>query len=280
MNLRLYSAVLYRSRRLVLAGLLLAVVLAVFSYVRVSFDGGVDLTYRQQEVWESTATLHLTDRGFQLGRDPRIADPFRFTGLAGIYARLASSDEVRQISVRRGGPMSGKFFAVPDVGRGEVALPTITTFGHAPSPSAAQRTVRRGTEGFIRYLKSNQSAASIPPSERVRVMVLTSPSQPRLLVPRKKTLPFVVFLAVLTATIGLAFVLENVRPRAPGVRAAAQDPAGVLPEPEVRVVAEDPAADVLPEPGVRVVAEESAGTPPEPQVEPEEERVVTVRRWA
>lgn len=278
MNLQLYKAVLGRFRWLVLAGILLGVALALLSYVRVSLDGGVSLTYRQQESWESSATLLLTDGDFQLGRDPRSADPYRFIGLTTIYARVASSGEVRRMM--RGAPVpGGSFFAVSDVSAGEVLLPTITAYGRAPSAAAAVKTVRRGTEAFIRYLRRSPGAASIPSSQRVRLAVLIAPSKPKLLVPRKKTLAFVVFLAVLTATIGLAFVLENVRPSAPGVRVAAQDPADVLPEPGVRIVAEDP-ADVLREPGVRVVAEESASTPPEPQVEPEEAQGVAARRWA
>ena len=48
--------------------------------------------------------------------------------------------------------------------------------------------------------------------------------------PRKKTLPIVVFLTVLTGTVGLVFVLENLRSRvrpvpdaAPGDSAAVTD---------------------------------------------------------
>lgn len=257
MNLHLYKAVLRRFRWLVVAGLLLGIALAFLSYVRVSFDKGVSLTYRQQELWESSATLMLTDRSFQLGRDPRYADPYRFSGLAEIYARLASSDEVRRI--RRSAWVPGKFFAVPDYSRAETPLPTITTFGHAATPSAAKKLVSQGTAAFIRYVTVNQREASIPQSQRILLSVVNAPQTPQIIVPRRKTLPIVVFLAVLTATIALAFVLENLSPRAPVTRVAAED-----------------AAHGQTEPGVRVVA----GNPSNDQPVVEEEKVISPNRWA
>ena len=41
--------------------------------------------------------------------------------------------------------------------------------------------------------------------------------------PRKKTLPIVVFLTVMTGTVGLVFVLENLRSRVRPVPDAASD---------------------------------------------------------
>ncbi len=88
-----------------------------------------------------------------------------------------------------------------------------------------------------------------------------------------------VLLAVLTATIALVFVLENLRPRVTPVRAFADEAAGVQSEPPVHAGAVGPAV-VQPEPGVLIVAEEPAVVQPEPRVEAEEERDVTTRRWA
>ena len=47
----------------------------------------------------------------------------------------------------------------------------------------------------------------------MKVEVVRQPQAPTLLVPRKKTRPVIVFLAVAIATFGLAFILENIRPR-------------------------------------------------------------------
>jgi hypothetical protein len=53
----------------------------------------------------------------------------------------------------------------------------------------------------------------VAPGKRVRVEVVRQPQVPTLLVPRKKTRPIIVFLTVAIATFGLAFILENLRPR-------------------------------------------------------------------
>ena len=48
-------------------------------------------------------------------------------------------------------------------------------------------------------------------------MVLEQVLRPRnaeIFQPRSKTMPIVIFLAVMFATVGLAFLLENLRPRA------------------------------------------------------------------
>ena len=67
--------------------------------------------------------------------------------------------------------------------------------------------------------------AAIPPNERVDLQVLQNATAPILLQPRKKTLPIVILLAVLSATIGLAFILENARPRVtPVTTLAAPEP--------------------------------------------------------
>ena len=45
------------------------------------------------------------------------------------------------------------------------------------------------------------------------VQDVAQPKKAKVFSPRSKTMPIVVFLAVMLATFGLAFLLENVRPR-------------------------------------------------------------------
>jgi hypothetical protein len=73
----------------------------------------------------------------------------------------------------------------------------------------------------MEYVESQQQAASIPAAQRISIQVLKRPAPPVIIEPRKKTLPIVIFLAVITAAIGLAFVLENLRP---SVHAVASTP--------------------------------------------------------
>jgi len=69
MSLELDMRVLWRFRVLVLAGLLLAILLAGMAMFKVDFGGGAPkLTYRQSETWQSTARLLITQDGFPEGR--------------------------------------------------------------------------------------------------------------------------------------------------------------------------------------------------------------------
>jgi uncharacterized protein involved in exopolysaccharide biosynthesis len=73
----------------------------------------------------------------------------------------------------------------------------------------------------LQYVRSQQALAAIPNGDRVDLQVLQNATPPVVVVPRKKTLAIVVFLAVVVAVVGLAFVLENLRPRARVIASAA-----------------------------------------------------------
>ena len=127
MDLALYARVAWRFRILVLVGALLGVVLATLSVGRVSLEGGPKITSRGEQ-WSSTATILVTQRGYPLGRAvydefervdtgapepaviPKYSDPSRFGTTALLYARLATSDAVRQL-MRKSGPINGAILA-------------------------------------------------------------------------------------------------------------------------------------------------------------------------
>ena len=73
------------------------------------------------------------------------------------------------------------------------------------------------------HVERNQRAANTPTSQRVLVQEVQSPlpSLATLVGKRGKTLPIIVFLAVMIATLGLVFVLENMRP---AIRAVEGEP--------------------------------------------------------
>src|SRR5581483_2164202 len=232
MDLQLFSRVLWRFRLLVAVGLVLALALATLSVARVSFAGGhPSLKYRHPEVWSSTETILLTQQGFPWGRtvfpqaDPtgassgsaqsQFADPSRFYQLASFYAELARSDAVHAI-LERQGPINGAVTAeaaTDSVAGIQTQLPFVDLIGSATSPSVAEQLAHRGTVAFEEFLSGQQQRAKIPQSERVQVQILNRAVSAEVVTPRKKTTPIAIFLAVLIATIGAAFVLENLRPR-------------------------------------------------------------------
>jgi hypothetical protein len=234
MDFRLYAQVLWRFRVIVLLGLLLASSLALLSVVSVSSSG---FKYREAELWSSTTRLSVTQVGFPWGRlyaqEPTteteelpsagqeaarlgipIADPQRFNNLAVLYAQLTTSDPVRRV-LRRDGPIKGQIFANALVGGGDIKiqLPLIDLMAVSDSPLAAVMLAQRASNGLRAYLSEQQRAGRVPRSDRVVIEQVVSPTPPRIFRPRSKTMPIVIFLAVMLGTIGLAFLLENVRPR-------------------------------------------------------------------
>jgi hypothetical protein len=219
----LYIRVLWRFRLLVLLGLTLAMTLALLSTVRITSDG---VKYRQTELWASTTRLLVTQTGFPEGRlyaqQPEngvqptvpIADPGRFNNLAILYAELATSDPVRRLMLRDG-PAVGQVIATPLVAGGEfkTQLPMIDITAISISPRGAIALSQRSGTALARYLRERQVASEVPPEDRAVIQQVVRPSQATIFQPRSRTMPVVVFIAVMFAAVALAFLLENVRPR-------------------------------------------------------------------
>lgn len=245
MDFRLYSRVLWRFKRVVVVGFVLALVLAGFSVAQVGRDG---ISYRSAVLWSSTTRIGVTQKGFPWGRllaqgqtpgeaaqnlgIPQ-ADPNRLNTLAVLYAELATSDPVRSLMQRGGGvPLCnredysgtgleaeaskrcGNLIATPVVvGDSRVALPLVDLVAVAPSPREAVDLAQRSAVAFQTYIRRQQRANSVPTNDRVVVQQLVRPKPPKVFQPRPKTMPIVVFLAVMFATFGLVFLLENLRLR-------------------------------------------------------------------
>ena len=229
-----------RFRLLVAGGFALAIMLAFLAYVRVGFDGGMPrLSYRKAEVWQSQTTLYLTQKGFPDGRTilpstggtggqpgvPVFGDPNRFASLTLLYAQFANSDAVRRMALgnRRINALLTAAAQYPPNSSSGNPLPVLQFLGQAASPKEAQEVGVVGVRALQKYIELKQNQAGIPQSQRVSVEVLTRPKAPTVLIPRKKTLPIAVFMATMIVVIGLAFLLENLRPRVKLVALAAPD---------------------------------------------------------
>lgn len=214
MDLSLHGEVLWRYRYILVFGALLAVALAVLSVARPTLDGGAPaLEYRESELWQTKATLLLTRPGFPEGRLTFTTDPSRLSGLADLYSKLAFSDAVLE-RLRRQGSIDGTFFARPVISETSGPTPLIWITGQAATPAETIALTRRVTSAFLSYVVERQQAAAIPPADRVDIQVVREAEPPTLTRPRKNTLPIVVLLAVLSASVGLVYVLEaNRKPR-------------------------------------------------------------------
>jgi hypothetical protein len=255
-DLNLYSRVLWRFRFIVAIGLVLAVSLAFASMVKVSFaDGSLSLSHRQQETWQATTRLFVTQKGFPWGRTvlpadsptpvpptptsskPQFADPTRLAFLAVYYAQLINGEPLQREIRKRVPP--GTAQSVPPgtllsaapvtdpATNSALALVDVMSLGHTRAQAA--RVSGAGASLFRSYIAHQQVSAGIPLNQRVLLQVVSKKAA--LIEGRKKTLAIVAFLAVLIATIALTFVLENLRPRvqavAPVTAAAPAERVGV-----------------------------------------------------
>lgn len=232
MDLRLYFRVIWRFRLIVVAGLVLGLLLALLSYARVSFAGGKpSISYRQSETWRSTTQLFITQGGFPWGRTvlpyktaqtptgtqivpSDFADPNRLSNLSYYYAQFANSDEVHQLVASRTRGIRGFVTAQALLDEStRFSLPFVDIQGRARTPQEATTLANAGATAFKDYMTRQQVAAGIPTVQRVTLSVTSRANGAVLVVGRRKTTPVVIFLTTMLAAIGLAFILENLRPR-------------------------------------------------------------------
>jgi hypothetical protein len=232
-NLRVFGRVLSRFRYLVIAGVVAAIAVAMVSAFRIGLEGySPRVEYRAEEKWQSVGTLFVTQPGFPWGRSlldevvpvgpdgeagfvPKYADGGRFQGLALLYAELAQGDAVRAI-VEGDGPIEGEYGAAPVRGPdGATSLPLIEIGAFAASPEQAEALAQRATDAFLTYLRQTQEENAIPVTRRVQVEVVARPGEAVLAEGRRMTRPIFLFVLMSSATVLLAFALENLRPRAP-----------------------------------------------------------------
>jgi hypothetical protein len=251
MDLRLFGRVIWRFRLIVGVGLVAAVMLATFSYVKVSFAHGLSLRYRSEEQWVSYTRLFVTQPGFGWGSsvvNPKAtndagsqantlgvqqASENRLSALANLYASLVDSDPVLAL-IRQRGPLHGmvQAAALPVVQGSDAVLPIIQIAGIAPSPKASVDLSANAADALRTFIAGQQSKNGIAPSERIVLQLVNKASGTKVFAARKKTLPIVVFLTVALAVIALAFMLENLRPR---IRVASETRAAPAQLPEKRV---------------------------------------------
>jgi hypothetical protein len=240
MDLQLMLRVLWRFRLLVGLGLLAAVGLSGLSVFKVDLSHGTPrLDYRKKQEWSSSATLFITQRGFPWGRSPSnpASDPTRLAELSTVYANLAASDVVRGMVVRSG-PFDEALdsidaTAVPAAPGSDVTLPLVLVTGMSWTPARATALAERAETAFRTFIARQQSANAIPDAQRVIVSEVKAPSLEKavLVKGRSKSIPMVVFVSVMIAVCGLAFLLENLRPR---TRPVAADERVAPPHPVAR----------------------------------------------
>jgi hypothetical protein len=232
MDLPLYFRVLWRFRLLVVPGLVVAIALAVLAYGKVDVKHGFKITPRHTPVFHVDALLLVTQKGFPWGDSQQpyvpgdvakglppvaVGDFSRMSGIAMIYSELAASDTVKALTGLKPAKTEKVVtspYAPASAPPGTV-LPMVALSAEAASPARAAALIDSRIAAFQSYIVTQQSKADLSESKRVVVQVLLrgNPATAIVISGKKKTLPIVVFLAAMIAVTGLAFMLENIRPR-------------------------------------------------------------------
>jgi hypothetical protein len=230
MDTTLLLRVVARFKLVVAGGFVIALTLAFLSTARVSLNGGSPhVSYRKSEQWASYARILVAQPGFTVGStfvpkngganatqalDTRSAADSRMTGLATIYASFVTSDEVLKLIQPHGvlrGELQSSVLPVGPNGGG--LLPIVSIAALDDSKRTALALGDKATAALRTYVDQQQQQNGVPPDQRVQLIVLNKPGQLTLIKPRSTTLPIAVFIVALFASVALAFLLENLRPR-------------------------------------------------------------------
>ena len=101
----------------------------------------------------------------------------------------------------------------------------VTISATAPTSAKATKLTRAATTAFLAEVRSRQHAAKIPVKDRIQLRVVKAADEPKLVKPRSKSVPILVLLGGLIATVAVAFTRDNVarRETAPVLTAASPD---------------------------------------------------------
>jgi hypothetical protein len=228
MDLSRFVAVVRRFRIFVGAGITFALLLALFSMLRVSSHG---IAYRQSQSFVAYQTTLVTQAGFPWGSlngrqsaahaggadvgATTAADIGRLTALAIIYSKLADSDPIRALVTAHGvRPGVVDAAALPATTGSTEAIPVISIAAYGSSAHDAITRARATSAALAEYVTRQQDANQISDRQRVVLATLARADAAKLVSGRSKSLPIVIFLALAGATIAVAFVLETLRPAA------------------------------------------------------------------
>jgi hypothetical protein len=274
MDIRLFFAVLRRFKKVVIGGFLLAIVLAVLSYGTPGMvHGKPGIVPRGTETWQSQAELMITQGSDPYGRAAEqytggstktgapavpVGDQTYMASLAPIYAAVANGDAIRS-KIMKGHSVAGSYTATEVVDTAtNAALPFVQLTAIASSSSAAVSLAQDAASVLQAYVAKQQKQAGIAPTDRVVLQLIQNGAAASLVKGHSKSLPLLVFVAVLGAALALAFVRENADPKT-AARLGRGPRRPALPDEDLRL----PAV-----PGVPAVAAMSAPAAAEPMVDP------------
>jgi hypothetical protein len=215
MDVRLFLAVLRRFKWLTLGGFVLAVALAVLAYGSPALKNGKPtIVPRGAQNWQSQSEVLITGIAPKTGAaEVPVGDQSYTSNLAPVYAALANGDQVQAL-IRQAARVRGTVQAQPLLnGTTGFTLPFIDLTASAPTRGDAMVLASKAASTLASYVSQQETADSVGGANRVQLAVVSSGTTATEVGGHKLSTPLLVFVALLAATIGLAFVLENSYPR-------------------------------------------------------------------
>jgi hypothetical protein len=246
MDFKLFGGVLKRYKRIVIGGTLLGIVLSVLSYGTPGLKGGKPtIIPRGSLTYQAAAELLISQSGYPYDRAVQqvvpgkglntppetIGDLTYMSNLSSVYSAMADGSYVQHavavathvplcpltLSTTPGSPPTanttggcGSLLAAtvaqPDTG---APLPLITLTATAATAPDAVKIASTAISVLRKKITQEQTAAGTPTNERVQLDTVMSGSNATLLQGYKKTIPILVLFAIVSASIALAFILNN-----------------------------------------------------------------------
>lgn len=203
MDINVFFRVVRRFKFIVVIGAVVAAMLALLSFARITSSG---LAYREPTEWGSSQRLVVSE-SLPKSAPPTTPSPQE---LAQAYATFANSPAVTDI-MRNYGTSVGKLVgSVVIYGDGSSSR-IVQLDGVGASKRVALRTTLFGTRALKQYIP-RINAATLPAGVTATLVPVGPPSAPTVVRKPSITRPIFVYLAAMTAVLGLIFVLENLRP--------------------------------------------------------------------
>jgi hypothetical protein len=244
MDVRLFGAVVWRFKWLVLGGILLGGALALLAY----------RGQTKSETWQSRAELIITQASFPYGRASQqlggstktgapqapVGSQSYMSNLAPVYAAIANGSEL-QTRIHDVARVPGVVSATEVIDQAtSTDLPFVQLTATARSGADAVALATAASSVLTSYVRDRQDAAGIARGDRVVLSPIQSGRSPQLTSGHKLTTPLSIFVGVLAAAIALSFILENTRPRTAAALGRAPRSVAETAESQAAAVNEDP----------------------------------------
>ncbi|MGV8083342.1 MAG: hypothetical protein AB2L09_06905 [Coriobacteriia bacterium] len=207
MDLLAVWTILWRQKRLLIAGVAIGVILALSSLISVRFggpDGWVSVSRQSWSNYTQSNAVIIDLPGFGVGRTD--VSMQQAAGMAPTFAYLATSKEVKDRVESKLGSLKKKVTVEAEPVE-ESPLVQIVVEGR--DRDLVERVATEYANELVAYVQASQVANEVPVSARYDLRALGTSGEPTETQSRSVEIALILFLLPIIIVIGIALVLEN-----------------------------------------------------------------------